>query len=318
MRRQSVEANKAIAEAWEREQQLVKEGKGTRDWTPEQQKQILEKGKAYDEDGKAFEGQHMKSAEAHPEYQGDPSNIQFLTRKEHFEAHGGNWQNPTNGYFDPVTKVMTDFGEDKPIPCKAIDLSNPVVEVKVIPDETDKVPKEEPAKSDRTRDGPKQESNSRSNSRANTSVNNHKATQRATSQTTTKHSEDGILKTLAKDALSYVKEHPLETAVKALEVVSSGLAFASDVSRNKARANGSQRKRTTNAGSTVVRSKPAASKTPIKAPLKVDVPQVDISTTKATRKSPDAHTVKPHGQHYGKDKVWKEKKSYPRGVKKDT
>lgn len=317
MRRQNVEANKAIAEAWEREQQRVKEGKGTRDWTPEQQKQILEKGKAYDEDGKAFEGQHMKSAEAHPEYQGDPNNIQFLTRKEHFEAHGGNWQNPTNGYYDPATKEMTDFGEGEPVPCKVIELSNPVVEVKISSSLSENSPKEEAEKADRTRDGPKHESSS--SAKPGSGATNHKASQNTASQKIQKSAEDGILKTIVKGALSYAKEHPLETAVKALEVVSSGLAFASDVSRNKARANASsQRKRTANTSSSAVRSKPAAPKTSIKETPKVDIPKVDVSTTKTTRKSPDAHTVKPHGQRYGKDKVWKEKKSYPRGGKKDT
>ena len=53
------ERNKAVREAWNREQELVKEGKGTREWTPEQQRDILEKGRAYDDDGKAFEGQHI-------------------------------------------------------------------------------------------------------------------------------------------------------------------------------------------------------------------------------------------------------------------
>ena len=45
------ERNKAVRKAWEREQQLVQEGRGTRDWTEEQQKDILdpEKGKAYDD-----------------------------------------------------------------------------------------------------------------------------------------------------------------------------------------------------------------------------------------------------------------------------
>lgn len=57
------ERNKAIRLAWEREQKLVAEGKGTRDWSQAQQKDILDpdKGKAYDENGRAFEGQHMKS-----------------------------------------------------------------------------------------------------------------------------------------------------------------------------------------------------------------------------------------------------------------
>lgn len=67
-----VERNKAVREAWNKELELVQEGKGTREWTPEQQKDILEKGRAYDEKGKAFEGQHMKSAEMYPEYQGEP------------------------------------------------------------------------------------------------------------------------------------------------------------------------------------------------------------------------------------------------------
>lgn len=128
MSRRTSEANKAIATAWANEQQLVQEGKGTRDWTPEQQQDILEKGKAYDENGKAFEGHHMKSAEAYPEYQGDPENIQFLSRAEHFDAHGGNFQNPTNGYYDPETGETREFGENKYEPCEARDLSKPIVQ----------------------------------------------------------------------------------------------------------------------------------------------------------------------------------------------
>lgn len=126
MSRRTAEADKAIRLAWENERALVKEGKGTRDWTEEQQKDILEKGKAYDDNGRAFEGQHMKSAEKYPEYQGDPGNIQFLTREEHLEAHQGNWQNPTNWYYNPVTKEIIDFGEGKYKPCKVIELSEPI------------------------------------------------------------------------------------------------------------------------------------------------------------------------------------------------
>lgn len=122
------ERNKAIRKAWEREQELVSEGKGTRDWSQDQQKDILDpgKGKAYDENGRAFEGQHMKSAAEYPEYQGDPDNIQFLTRDEHLEAHKGSWQNPTNWYYNPEPKEFVDFGESKPIPCEVISLSEPV------------------------------------------------------------------------------------------------------------------------------------------------------------------------------------------------
>ena len=125
------ERQKAIRKAWEREQRAVSEGKGTRDWSPEQQKDILDpnKGKAYDESGRAFEGQHMKSAAEYPEYQGDPNNIQFLTREEHLEAHKGSWQNPTNWYYDPVTKEYVDFGDGEIIPCKEIELTDPISKI---------------------------------------------------------------------------------------------------------------------------------------------------------------------------------------------
>lgn len=136
MSRRTSEASKAIRAAWQKEQKLVSEGKGTRDWTPEQQKEILELGKAYyhsedpDDvnDGKAFEGHHMKSAEAYPEYQGDPENIQFLSRPEHQEAHGGDYRNPTNGYFDPVTKITREFGDGKYEACEIIQLTDPIAQ----------------------------------------------------------------------------------------------------------------------------------------------------------------------------------------------
>lgn len=127
MSRRTAESNKAILDAWIKEQELVKEGKGTRNWTSQQQQDILEIGKAYDDNGKAFEGQHMKSAEMYPEYQGSPGNIQFLTRAEHLEAHGGSWQNPTNWYFNPVTKEKIDFGDGPFIPCEIIQLSAPII-----------------------------------------------------------------------------------------------------------------------------------------------------------------------------------------------
>jgi len=41
----------------------------------------------------------MKSVKGYPALAGDPTNIQFLTRKEHLEAHGGNWRNITRGRF---------------------------------------------------------------------------------------------------------------------------------------------------------------------------------------------------------------------------
>lgn len=127
MSRRTAESNRAILAAWNKEQELVQKGKGTREWTPQQQQDILDKGKAYDDNGKAFEGQHMKSADMYPKYQGEPGNIQFLTRAEHLEAHDGNWQNPTNWYFNPVTKEKIDFGDGPFIPCKIIQLPEPII-----------------------------------------------------------------------------------------------------------------------------------------------------------------------------------------------
>ncbi|HFI0564097.1 TPA: hypothetical protein ACGO35_001822 [Streptococcus suis] len=126
MSKRTAEASKAVRAAWKRERELVLQGTGTRDWTPEQQQDIFEKGKAYDENGVAFHGQHMKSVSSYPEYQGDPGNIQFLTRKEHLEAHDGCWRNPTNWYFNCVTKKKLHFGNGPYIPCKTIKLLSPL------------------------------------------------------------------------------------------------------------------------------------------------------------------------------------------------
>lgn len=125
---------KAVDLAWKREKELVLEGKGTRDWTEEQQRQIIEEGRATDESGRAFDGHHMKNVAAYPEYQEDPNNIQFLSRSEHLDAHGGCTQNSTNGFYDYQTGEIIDFGDNPPTPCEVIDLSNPKYLPKVEPE----------------------------------------------------------------------------------------------------------------------------------------------------------------------------------------
>lgn len=37
-----------------------------------------------------------------------------MDTNEHFDAHGRNYQNPTNGYYDPNTGVMIDFADKVP------------------------------------------------------------------------------------------------------------------------------------------------------------------------------------------------------------
>lgn len=150
MSRRTAQASKAVRDAWKEEQERVRMGKGTRDWTQEQQKEILELGRAYyhsDDpndiyDGKAFEGHHMKSVEAYPEFQGDSANIQFLSKPEHIEAHRGDYKIASNWYFDPVTHEFTDFGEGKYIPCTVIDLSDPIFTISIDAEKTETEPLE--------------------------------------------------------------------------------------------------------------------------------------------------------------------------------
>lgn len=63
---------KAVRNAWNREKELVGKGKGTVDWSAEQQKELMETGRV-----KGYEGQHMKSVNEYPEYAGSADNIQL-------------------------------------------------------------------------------------------------------------------------------------------------------------------------------------------------------------------------------------------------
>lgn len=105
----SYQRQSAVRNAWKVEKGRVSEGFGTRNWTPSQQKEILERGAV-----KGYDGHHMKSVSKYPEYAGDPKNIQFLTETEHFEgAHQGSYHNLTNGYYDPETQTMNEFEGDE-------------------------------------------------------------------------------------------------------------------------------------------------------------------------------------------------------------
>lgn len=307
------ERNKAIRFAWEREQELVAEGKGTRDWSPDQQKDILDpdKGKAYDENGRAFEGQHMKSAAEYPEYQGDLDNIQFLTRDEHLEAHKGSWQNPTNWYYNPETKEFVDFGENRPIPCAAISLSepvrSPVIDSQSKSDEVKKTSKTESVPIERT-NPPQQEDAS------------HRSENKLQNKTTVVPPEvhesfgDKVLHVV--DAVKeFSEKHPVLTGViKMVGIVAA--AVGAEAIANGTRGSGG--------GSSSSSSDDYFSSSS-------DDDNSDCSgsdeldTTSSSRdypderSSPEEHTVPAHGQHYHtKDGViWKEKEPYQRGGKHD-
>ena len=307
------ERNKAIRLAWEREKELVSKGEGTRDWSQDQQKYILDpdKGKAYDENGRAFEGQHMKSAAEYPEYQGDPNNIQFLTREEHLEAHKGSWQNPTNWYYNPEKKEFIDFGENGPIPCKVITLSEPVVPSIIDIQENSDVLKEpsktEDSSSKQTQSLRKEDAlrHSESISQKETTVVPPKAH---------KSFGDKILH-IVDAAKKFGDKHPVIAGVlKAVGVaavtVGAG-AIANSIKESGGRSSLSSSNDYYNNSSDGDNSDYLNSNDYDDSSSGRDYPD--------ERSSPEEHTVPAHGQHYHtKDGViWKEKEPYQRGGRHD-
>lgn len=119
------ERQRAVREAWARERQLCTQGRGTRDWTRAQQRELLSTGRV-----RGYEGQHMKSVSQYPAHAGNPDNIQFLSHQEHLEAHNSGraksgYRSPTNGYYDAASGRMHSFGHGPPTAPKAIRLSQP-------------------------------------------------------------------------------------------------------------------------------------------------------------------------------------------------
>lgn len=122
---------RGVDRGWAIEKRAVLEGKGSRDWTPEQQKELVEKNSV-----SHFEGHHMRSVvygktrEEQIQIAEDGNNIQFLekseTNNEHLRAHGGDYHNSTNGYYDVKTNKMNDFGDGQPHPPERKELSQPV------------------------------------------------------------------------------------------------------------------------------------------------------------------------------------------------
>lgn len=285
-----VERNKAVREAWNKELELVQEGKGTREWTLEQQKDILEKGRAYDENGKAFEGQHMKSAEMYPEYQGEPGNIQFLTRAEHLEAHDGNWQNPTNWYYNPITKEKFDFGDGPFIPCEIIQLPEPIISL------TDDSTIQEIVIEEKENFSKAEETLKQSTETSRKTYSKPEITKTHKVQIeTSKKAKNAFVKGL-KSVGRFIVEHPVE----ALEI--AGLAIggvAKAVSSIKGRGSGSTHSTASTSSNSSVAEK------------------VANIVEKTSRSLPSENDVTGHKQRYHTKNgvVWKDKAPYHRGGK---
>ena len=297
MSRRTAESNKAILAAWNKEQELVQEGKGTREWTPKQQQDILEKGKAYDDDGIAFQGQHMKSAEMYPEYQGDPGNIQFLTRAEHLEAHNGNWKNPTNWYFNPVTKEKFDFGDGPFIPCEIIQLPKPIIKSNLIVETKEEIIPEPVREVDVKKE------------LLNKPDEEHIKVKHVDNVKPDVKQPKGFGNTVRKvinAVVDFSNRHPVLTNI--IKVVGvAGLTVVADSVNNGGRSG-------SGIDSNDYDYTPSKNES---SSFSDDTVDVDSSIE---RSSPEEHTVKGHGQryHYKDGSVrWKEKGPYSRGGKKD-
>lgn len=284
-------ANKAIALAWSKEQQLVREGKGTRDWTLEQQQDIFDRGKAYGDDGKAFEGHHMKSAEKYPEYQGDLENIQFLSRTEHFAAHDGNFQTSTNGYYNPITGETSDFGLDKYKPCEILELSEPVI-----------ITSDQP---------PKKTNNTDTSTTEN--VGNTKAAIPLDSINTSKKGFIGAVKRFAgKAAKFYIRHKEVIDPILITGALATVAAVNESINRNS--------KSTYQNHSTVDDySSYDPDDTDIDDYSAYDSDPDSTNRDIIERSSPSEHIVTGHGQHYHTKEgtIWKDKDPYPRGKNLD-
>lgn len=291
MSRRTAESNKAILAAWNKEQELVREGKGTREWTRKQQQDILEKGKAYDEDGVAFQGQHMKSAEMYPEYQGASGNIQFLTRAEHLEAHNGNWRNPTNWYFNPVTKEKIDFGDGPFIPCKIIYLPEPVVKLNVEVESNDNC-----VDAEEDNQGMSEVTSSNSDTE-NKASHERIRTKRSVQQKVPRPKKKNIFISGLKTAGRFIVEHPVES-IEIAGVVIGGTVKAISSIRGKG---------VSSASTKIPEAKPSNT-----------IEKVTEIIEKASRNLPSENDVSGHKQRYHTKNgvVWKDKAPYHRGGNK--
>lgn len=96
--------NKAVADAWKIEQDAVRTGTSRYKWTFAQKRELLKTGKV-----SGFEGHHILTVNelentANKWLISSPNDIVFLSKKNHFLAHGGNFQNPTDTEF--IVKLL--------------------------------------------------------------------------------------------------------------------------------------------------------------------------------------------------------------------
>jgi len=104
----------AVKQAWRHERaKVLKTGRGTYDWTPDQIKELLNTGKV-----KGFDGHHINSVNDATGLAGNPDNIRFLPDKEHKTLHKekGGTKVPTKGELNDRSDVYSKMkAEEKAI-----------------------------------------------------------------------------------------------------------------------------------------------------------------------------------------------------------
>ena len=100
---------KAVADAWKKEQQAVREGVSRYEWTAAEMTELMDVGKI-----SGYKGHHILSVNqlkgtANEWLIGSADDIVFLNQAEHFSVHMGNWSNATN--MDLLVELRPGFAE---------------------------------------------------------------------------------------------------------------------------------------------------------------------------------------------------------------
>jgi GHH signature containing HNH/Endo VII superfamily nuclease toxin len=88
---------------------VQKTGAGTVDWTPSEIAYIQENGRLPPQ---TVVGHHINNVDTHPNWAGDPRNINFVRgQPANLLEHGSNFQNPTTGPLIDRAAMIAAAGE---------------------------------------------------------------------------------------------------------------------------------------------------------------------------------------------------------------
>lgn len=119
--------SKGVAKAWDKERNLVSQGRGTRQWNISEQKELLDRGRV-----SHYQGHHMLSVSKYPQHADNPNNIQFLsTRKgnnEHLAAHKGDYRTPSEWRYNVNTGKTREMNTANPRAMNSYELKEKAID----------------------------------------------------------------------------------------------------------------------------------------------------------------------------------------------